>query len=277
MGEVMKILYEDKDIIVCVKEPGMPTQSDKSRDMDMVNMLRNYVASAGLGGTMVGGIPYIGLVHRLDRPVGGVMVFAKNPDALKNLNNQIQENSIKKNYLAISMIEEGTSIDKILQTKNNNIIHASSFDKQAMTPWIKVVDYLYKDGRTNLSSIVDASNRNSKKAELDYRIIGMGSREVNFKTISTCMIEVSLLTGRHHQIRVQMSGQGLPLMGDLKYNDLYSINGAAKKQISSKLVALYSYRLEFKHPRTGKDMEFTSFPTDGWFVDNEDFMDKDEI
>lgn len=273
----MKILYEDRDIIVCVKEPGVPAQSDKSRDMDMVNMLRNYVSSSGLGGVIVGGIPYIGLVHRLDRPVGGVMVFAKNPEALKNLNNQIQEKEINKSYLAIAMIEDKAKVDAVINTKKYGIVHDSSYDTQALSPWIRVTDYLYKDSRTNLSSIVDSNNRNSKKAELDYRIIGLGSREINFKQIPTCMIEVCLLTGRHHQIRVQMAGQGLPLMGDLKYNKLYDMNNSNRKQVSNKLVALYSYRLEFKHPRTKKKMEFTSYPTDGWFIDGKEFADIERI
>ena len=273
----MKILYEDRDIIVCVKEPGVPSQSDKSRDMDMVNMLRNYLASSGFGVTMAGGIPYIGLVHRLDRPVGGVMVFAKNPESLKVLNNQIQEKEINKSYLAIAMINNSAKLDELLNTKNYGIVHDSSYDKQALSSWFRVTDYLYKDSRTNLSQIVASSNRNGKKAELDFRIIGMGSREIDFKKVSTCMLEVCLLTGRHHQIRVQMAGQGLPLMGDLKYNNLYNMESGKGKRISNKMVALYSYRLEFKHPRTKKKMEFTSYPTDGWFIDGKEFADIDRL
>lgn len=262
----MKVLYEDRDIIVCIKEPGVPTQSDKSRDMDMVNMLRNYENTSGLGGIKVAGVPYIGLVHRLDRPVGGVMVFAKNADALKSLNKQISENKISKNYLAIAMIDNDEKLKAVMQEKDKGIMHDSELDKQALSPWIKIKDNLLKDSKTNLSVIVDSNNRNSKVAELDYRIVGVGSREVEGKSIDTCMLEVYLITGRHHQIRVQMTGQGFPLMGDVKYNEKY--NDLLGRAGNRKLVALYSYRLEFLHPRTNKKMEFISMPTHGWFTDN---------
>ena len=261
----MKILYEDRDIIVCVKEPGVPTQSDKSRDMDMVNMLRNYVNTSGLGGIKVAGIPYIGLVHRLDRPVGGIMVFAKNAEALKVLNQQLSGKEICKSYVAIAMIDDKKKLQDIMNQKPNDIQFDSIYNDKALSPWINVKNNLFKDGKTNLSMIVDDNNRNGKKAELYYRIIGVGNREVGSKCIDTCMLEVQLLTGRHHQIRVQMAGEGFPLMGDLKYNKTYAKEFGVATY--GKLVALYSYHLEFLHPRTKKKMEYVSVPVGGWFVD----------
>ena len=255
----MNLLYEDRDIIVCVKDPGVPSQSDKSRDMDMVNMLRNYVASEGLGGIRVGGMPYIGLVHRLDRPVGGVMVFAKNPKALENLNEQVANREIKKSYIAMSLIKD-TKIVENIKRNMNDVRHNSELDNLSLSYWINLVDYLVKDARTNTSSVVDKNNKLGKKAELDYRLIGIDTKEVFDENIYRCIFEIYLKTGRHHQIRVQMSNCGMPLAGDVKYNHSNINDGNIYNT-----VALYSYRLEFKHPRTGNEVKFYSYPKEKWF------------
>ena len=196
----MNILYEDKEIIVCVKEPGVLTQSGKTRDKDMVNMLRNYVLESEHGYTKQNGIPFIGLVHRLDRPVGGVMVFAKTPSSLKQLNKSMTGDSFNKRYLAISA---GESID--------------------IGRWVHLEDYLLKDGKNNVSRVVKDGTAGAKLAQLDYRALDVKD--------GMTLYEIKLYTGRHHQIRVQMSNHGLPLMGDTKYNP-----NCDKGQ-----VALYSY------------------------------------
>lgn len=255
----MDILFEDRDIIVCVKEPGVPTQSDKSRDMDMVNMLRNYVSTDGLGGIKVGGMPYIGLVHRLDRPVGGVMVFAKNPESLEKLNKQVANREIKKNYVALSLIKDENIIEGIKKYKND-IRHNSELDDLSLGYWINLVDYLVKDGRTNTSSVVSKNNKLGKKAELDYRLVGIDSKYVLNEKIYRCVFEIYLKTGRHHQIRVQMANANMPLAGDVKYN-----HSNINDDNIYKTVALYSYRIEFKHPRTGKIVSFYSYPKEEWF------------
>lgn len=223
----MEFLYEDKDIIVCVKEPGVPVQADKTRSKDMVNMLRNYVIESEYGYTKEKGIPFIGLVHRLDRPVGGVMVFAKTPDALKKLNMQMNNGGFGKRYYAIS--ENG------------------DFENVDYNKWIRIEDYLLKDGRNNISKVVKEDNKGAKKAILEYRIVN--------RCVGMFLYEVKLKTGRHHQIRVQMSHHGMPLIGDTKYN----------QNPKEGQIALYSYRLEFMHPKTGEKMNFENKPTHGVF------------
>ena len=255
----MNILYEDRDIIVCVKEPGVPSQSDKSRDMDMVNMLRNDVASDGLGGIRAGGMPYIGLVHRLDRPVGGVMVFAKNPSALENLNKQVSNREIKKSYLALSLIKDKQLVENIKNNKND-VRYESELDELSLSYWIPLTDYLVKEARSNTSKVVSPNDKLGKKAELEYRLVGIDTKDIFSETIYRCVFEICLKTGRHHQIRVQMANAGMPLAGDVKYNHSNINDGNIYNT-----VALYSYRLQFKHPRTGKDVVFFSYPKDNWF------------
>ena len=220
----MNILYEDKEIIVCVKEPGVLTQSGKTRDKDMVNMLRNYVLESEHGYTKQDGIPFIGLVHRLDRPVGGVMVFAKTPRSLKQLNISMSSNSFNKRYLAIS-IGESKDIGK----------------------WVHLEDYLLKDGKDNVSRVVKDGTVGAKLAKLDYKALDVKD--------GMTLYEIKLHTGRHHQIRAQMSNHGMPLLGDTKYNP-----SCGKGQ-----VALYSYKLEFEHPINNKEMRFIYIPTHNEF------------
>lgn len=242
-GNKVEILYEDKEVIVCVKPVGMPVQSDRSRAKDMLNTLRNYVVESPKGYMLDKGIPFIGLVHRLDRPVGGVMVFAKTPDSLRILNKEVTEKKLGKHYLAIT----SSNTEKIYEEYRLE-------DGKALTDWIHVEDYLIKDGKLNVSKVVDNSNKQAKKAILDYRIIDR--RRVNDKIYS--MLEVKLETGRHHQIRVQMANQGLPLEGDAKYN----------KNIvdtDNESIALFSYKLEFVHPKTKQKMEYCKMPENGYF------------
>ena len=227
----IKILYEDKDIIVCIKEPGVSVQADKSRSKDMVNMLRNYVVESEHGYTKEQGIPNIGLVHRLDRPVGGVMVFAKTSIALKRLNSQMVNGGISKRYFAITS-DSSVENDKI-----------ELLEKE----WTKLEDYLIKDGRNNVSKVVAKTQKDAKKAILEYKPIAQGKGMI--------LNDIKLYTGRHHQIRVQMSHHSMPLVGDAKYNAT-CLRGD---------VMLYSYRLEFKHPTLGKDMMFENIPNNGEF------------
>ena len=226
-----EILFEDNDIIVCIKKPGIPVQPDKSRNKDMVNMLRNYVVESEYGYTKEQGIPYIGLVHRLDRPVGGVMVFAKTPLALKKLNDQMVKSDINKRYFAI--------------TSDKTVINERSIplDKD----WIKLEDYLVKDGKNNVSKVVSNGYKNAKKAILEYKSIAQCKGMI--------LNDIKLYTGRHHQIRVQMAHHNMPLVGDTKYNT----------DCEKGDVMLYSYCLEFKHPISGKSMFFKNTPNHGEF------------
>ncbi len=221
------ILYEDGQLLVCRKPAGVPVQSGKVGQKDMVSILRNY-RNGKEGDT------YIGLVHRLDQPVQGVMVFAKTKMAAAGLSRQITDGRMKKQYLAVTC--------------------GKPMKKQGA-----LVDYLLKDGRTNTSSIVPEGTKGAKRAELRYRIIA--------ETPGYALAEIDLLTGRHHQIRVQMTGAGMPLAGDRKYN----LSDAGQTE---KYVALAAHRLSFEHPVLKKEICFEGKPEGAIFKKFESFQEK---
>lgn len=216
------ILYEDSDILVCVKPYGIPVQGDKTRDTDMLTYLKNMIFER----EHMDEEPYLAIVHRLDRPVGGVIVFAKNQAAAANLSDQIQDGNVIKYYQAVLTGE--------LQD-----------DVGTMT------DYLLKDGKTNTTKIVDKGVKGAKKAVLDYEVLDVFETDNGVLTY----VLVQLITGRHHQIRVQMAGRNAGIYGDTKYNPKF-MNTKKKYQ----QMALYSTRLEFDHPSTGEHMVFKSEP-----------------
>ena len=221
------ILFEDGQLLVCRKPAGVPVQSGKVGQKDMVSILRNY-RNGKEGDT------YIGLVHRLDQPVQGVMVFAKTKMAAAGLSRQITDGRMKKQYLAVTC--------------------GKPMKKQGA-----LVDYLLKDGRTNTSSIVPEGTKGAKRAELRYRIIA--------ETPGYALAEIDLLTGRHHQIRVQMTGAGMPLAGDRKYN----LSDAGQTE---KYVALAAHRLSFEHPVLKKEICFEGKPEGAIFKKFESFPEK---
>ncbi len=216
------ILYEDSDILVCVKPYGVPVQGDKTRDTDMLTYLKNLIYERD----QMEEEPYLAIIHRLDRPVGGVIVFAKNQAAAANLSDQIQDGNVIKYYQAVLTGE--------LQD-----------DVGTMT------DYLLKDGKTNTTKIVDKGVKGAKKAVLDYEVLDVFETDNGVLTY----VLVQLITGRHHQIRVQMAGRNAGIYGDTKYNPKF-MNTKKKYQ----QMALYSTRLEFDHPSTGEHMVFKSEP-----------------
>ena len=221
------ILYEDGQLLVCRKPAGVPVQSGKVGQKDMVSILRNY-RNGKEGDT------YIGLVHRLDQPVQGEMVFAKTKMAAAELSRQITDGRMKKQYLAVTC--------------------GKPMKKQGA-----LVDYLLKDGRTNTSSIVPEGTKGAKRAELRYRIIA--------ETPGYALAEIDLLTGRHHQIRVQMAGAGMPLAGDRKYN----LSDAGQTE---KYVTLAAHRLSFEHPVLKKEICFEGKPEGAIFKKFESFPEK---
>lgn len=178
----MEILYEDNHIIVVQKEPNVPSQQDKTGDVDMLTLVKNYIKEK----YNKSGDVYIGLVHRLDRPVGGVMVFARTSKAASRLSEQVRNKTLKKTYIA-------TVDGKINQ--ECGILE----------------DYLYKDERTNMSKVVDANKKNAKLARLEYKVIDYDEKR------NLTMVKIKLHTGRHHQIRVQFANFGHSLFGDQKY------------------------------------------------------------
>lgn len=178
----LKVLYEDNHIIVVKKEPNIPSQADKTGDIDMLSIIKEYLKEK----YNKPGNVYLGLVHRLDRPVGGVMVFAKTSKAASRLSNQVREKTFKKKYLAV--------VD-------------GKFDSAKGT----LEDYLYKDERNNMSKVVKSEKKNAKLAKLDYEVLAYNE----IKNLS--LVKVNLHTGRHHQIRVQLAHVGHSIFGDQKY------------------------------------------------------------
>lgn len=224
IGMELEILYEDAQILVCIKPSGIPSQSDRTSDYDMVNRLKNYVfEKSGWQGQ-----PYIEAVHRLDRPVGGIMVFAKTPFAASSLGRQIQRREFCKKYLAVVTANLEGEIGK---------------EKQLLS------DYLVRNGKTNLSSITTKEDARGKKAELFYKV-----RDVKG---DLSFVEVELLTGRHHQIRVQLKERLGGIYGDAKYNSSAAEN---LKNGERSQIALFAYHLEFWHPKAKRHMVFEKMP-----------------
>ena len=178
----LKVLYEDNHIIVVEKPVNIPSQGDKTEDLDMLTIIKEY---SRVKYNKPGNV-YLGLIHRLDRPVGGVMVFAKTSKAASRLSEQVREKIFKKRYLVI--------VDGKLE-KEKGIFQ----------------DYLLKNERANISKVVKEGTKNSKFAELDFEVLKY-DKENNIS-----LVKVNLHTGRHHQIRVQFASRNHAIYGDQKY------------------------------------------------------------
>ncbi len=221
---MLDVLYEDQAIIVVKKPVGVESQSSRGFGADMVSEIKRHIHNL----SPKAGEPYVGVIHRLDKPVSGVMVYAKTKSAAAALSKQVADGKMKKKYFAVVC---GKPVDKV-----------DNF-----------VDYLLKDGKTNTSRIVDKWTDGGKPAELRFR--ELESRIVEpYGELS--LLEVELLTGRHHQIRVQMAGHGLPLWGDNKYNPAFGRQAGRGPEH----VALSSCELTFFHPVTGRSMTFSKKP-----------------
>ena len=211
----LKVIYEDNHILIVEKTPNIPSQGDKTGDVDMLSLCKDYIK---VKYNKPGNV-YLGLVHRLDRPVGGVMVFAKTSKAASRLSNQVREKVFKKQYLAV--------VDGKFKSSKGSL-----------------EDYLYKDERNNMSKVVSKDKKNAKKASLDYEVIFYD--EVKDLTL----VRINLHTGRHHQIRVQLSNFGHSIFGDQKYGT----RGKCKQ------IALWAYCLTIEHPVTKEMMTFKDLP-----------------
>ena len=267
---MLNILFEDQSIIVAEKPVGLESQATRKLEPDMVSEIRKHIHKLSTPSSGKKGEPYVGVIHRLDRPVGGIMVYAKTKEAAAALSRQVQDRTMEKYYLAIVC---GKPVDNV-----------GNF-----------VDFLLKDGKINSSFVVDKTTDGAKRAELEYRVINSGvldGREVS-------LAEVHLLTGRHHQIRVQFASRGLPLWGDEKYGNREKKsesgeetgqNGGSEPVLPARTgvrtgvpagsgartgrrrmpsgretPALYAFRLEFRHPVTGEVMKFEKWPETGAF------------
>lgn len=220
-----KIIYEDKDIIVCHKMAGLPVQTGKIDAVDLVSELKNYLMKSQSAKQLKE--PYLGVVHRLDQPVEGVILFAKNQAAAGALSKHLTTGMMNKCYYAVAagVAECGQGV---------------------------LTDYLVKDAKTNASSVTTKDK--GKESKLEYTLLGKAV--VDDKTYA--LYDIHLLTGRHHQIRVQMANANLPLLGDRKYGSETSNELSTKLNVKN--VALCAYKLEFIHPTTKKKTEFKIKP-----------------
>lgn len=214
---MIKIVYEDKDILVCFKPAGIPTQTASLAAEDTVSLLKKHLAKAGKEKN-----PYLGLIHRLDQPVSGLLVFAKNKQAAGNLGKQFVNGVANKDYIALAC--------GMLKNKKGKLEHD-----------------LIKDPVSKQTKVVTSgTNQAAKKAVLEYWI--------EEERVGSCVVKVKLYTGRFHQIRAQFSAIGNPLLGDRKYGSKESI--ALSKNLGISQIALCAYQLKFEHPTTGEIMEF---------------------
>lgn len=228
-----EIIFEDNHIVVVYKPEGMAVETARITEVDLVSYLKQYLGKEQ---------PYISMIHRLDQPVEGLLVFAKTPFAAKRLSSQIQNNEMKKTYLA------AVSMDLPVR----RTLPADQTGCQHKNEKVMLEDYLLKDGRTNTSRIVTEKTKGAKKAVLFYELAA-----ANLET-KIAVVKICLVTGRHHQIRVQMANAGMPLLGDVKYGTEASKEKSLLHHV--KQTALCAYKLEFVHPKTGKVMTFQIEP-----------------
>ncbi len=199
----MTPIYEDNHIIIVYKEPGEIVQGDKTGDKPLSEYVKDYLKEKY---NKLGNV-FCGVVHRIDRPVAGVVIFAKTSKALTRLNDMLRKGDIHKTYWA--MVEGHPEKEEA-----------------------ELTDWLLSDGRTNKTRIVPAGTAEAKESKLRYRTIVKGDRY--------SILEITLLTGRKHQIRAQLSGIGHPIKGDLKYG--------AKRSNPNGGISLLAKKINFEHP-----------------------------
>ncbi len=216
----MQIIQEDKNFIVVYKEAGLASQTAKLGEKDLLSEVKNYLVQRGAKND-----PYLAIINRLDQPVEGLVLLARNKKAAAQLSAELNENKIEKSYLAI--------------------VHGELKDRSG-----QLIDYVTKSKTTNLSEVVSDKNKDAKRAELIYNTVC--SYDGN------TLVEIRLLTGRHHQIRVQFSHLGYPLLGDKKYGTEKSITYVREHNI--RMVALCAYKLSFYYPGTEKLLTYQIEP-----------------
>ena len=207
----MEVVYEDNHIIIVNKQSGEIVQGDKTGDCPLSDIVKDYIKEK----YQKPGAVFLGVVHRLDRPVSGLVVFARTSKALTRLNKMFAEGEVHKTYWAI--VKRGEKL--VVRGERND-------------EWRTLEHWLVRNEKQNKSYAYDQEKPNSKKAILKYRTL---SHSDNYT-----LLEVNLMTGRHHQIRCQLAAMGCPIKGDLKY-------GAPRSNPDGS-ISLMSRRVEFIHP-----------------------------
>lgn len=230
-----RILWEDEQVLVCYKPAGLAVQSSAAGRMDMESELKNYLADKGRSN------PYLGVIHRLDQPVEGILVFAKDSETAAVLNRQLAEGKIRKKYYAVV---KGELPDGGMDLK----------------------DYLVKDVRSQTARITGAKTAGAKRAVLFCKKAGYEEAQ----RISLADIEIQ--TGRFHQIRAQMANAGFPLLGDRKYGTDESRKQSDELKIKN--TALCACFLEFVHPKNQEKVSFRIFPENTAFLNFKQILEK---
>lgn len=210
-----RILFEDNHLVVVNKKSGELSQGDKTNDITLPDLIKSYLKKK----YKKPGNVYLGIIHRLDRPTSGIMVFAKTSKALSRLNHQFKLRNTKKLYWAI--------VEKLFPEKEGTLIH-----------------WMTRNSKKNKSKAHNKEVQNSKKAILHFKCIQYFDKYT--------LLEISLETGRHHQIRSQLSSCGYPIQGDLKY-------GAARSNKNGS-ISLISKMIEINHPIKNNRLQFTVNP-----------------
>lgn len=229
----MQVVYEDNHIIVVNKESGEIVQGDKTGDTPLSETVKAYIKEK----YQKPGAVFLGVVHRLDRPVSGLVVFARTSKALSRLNEMFRKGEVHKTYWA-------------LVQPSGNPVTSNTF--------VTATHWLTRNEKQNKSYAYDREVPGSKKAVLRYRTIGQTERYQ--------LVEVELLTGRHHQIRCQLSTLGMPIRGDLKYG--------AKRSNPDGSISLLSHHVEFIHPVSKQKIVLDSPLPDDKIWHNIAFFDK---
>ena len=211
----MNIIYEDNHLIIINKAPGELSQSDITKDPSLVDDLKVYLKHK----YQKKGNVYLGLVNRLDRPTSGLLIFSKTSKSLIRMNKIQKLRKIKKTYYAVT-------------------------EKRPKNESDQLINYLKKNQSKNKSFVVNENDPKAKKAILKYRLIK--------KLKNYFLLEVILETGRHHQIRCQLSNIGCPIKGDVKYG--------AKRPNKDRSISLHSKKIEFTHPVSNKELTFIAEP-----------------
>jgi len=215
---LINILYEDNSILIIKKPAGLATQSANIRQPDCVSLLKDHLKRTDSGSNAE---PYVGVIHRLDQPVAGILVFAKNKRAAAALSSQVQSTLMNKHY---SALVEGV-VDVTEETVLTNL--------------------MYKDGKISKAVIVDDTDRNVPGVKIQEATLKYRTEHI-FESENRTRLSIDLITGRFHQIRAQLSNIGHPIVGDRKY-------GAVTTYSSG--IALIADKLEFVHPDTGEKVE----------------------
>jgi 23S rRNA pseudouridine1911/1915/1917 synthase len=211
----IEVLYEDNHVIAVNKRPSQIVQEDKTGDKPLIEFVKDYIKTK----YNKPGEVFLGVVHRIDRPVSGIVIFARTSKAQARLNEMLKARDIRKKYLAIVKNRPPKDSDNLR-------------------------NYILRNTKQNKSYIYEKEVKDSQLAELNYKLIGSSD---NYH-----LIEIELITGRHHQIRAQLAAIGCPIKGDLKYGAPRSNEDAS--------ICLHSYIMEFIHPIKKEQLIITAPP-----------------